>query len=385
MLACISRSSSSITSPIGEGEDSSSRGRQNLLSSLGTLLFLLAPPAISLLLPGVASASGGTLSGGALDLFRQFLGGVEGLGPWGPVAFVLVVMLCEMVPLFPTQPLSLASGLLFGAINGALVMLLGVTLAAVNAFLIARGVGRPLAQKVIEWEMKSHEGKEDGSEEGGGEGGMASKMSEVQRTIERGGLWQQITAITLLRLTPVVPFSASNYLLGLTPVQLPAFLGGTVGGMTVWSVLYASLGGASRKLLDNGADIGSLLADLGGKASAMSANIAGYSLVIIGGVAVVYFVKIMVQKKSATSPSSTMPLAGTESIASSNSDNWQKQQQQQQQQSSPQGQSSEAGSKADAPASTAGARGSPQAQAQQQQQQQQLRGTPQANDALQNK
>eukprot|EP00967_Tisochrysis_lutea_P027246 scaffold31556_cov21-Tisochrysis_lutea.AAC.5 len=36
-------------------------------------------------------------------------------------------------------------------------------------------------------------------------------------------------------------------------------------------------------------------ADLGGKASAMSANIAGYSLVIIGGVAVVYFVKIMVQ------------------------------------------------------------------------------------------
>eukprot|EP00983_Pelagomonas_calceolata_P056231 1144499-Pelagomonas_calceolata.AAC.1 len=126
-------------------------------------------------------------------------------------------------------------------------------------------------------------------------------------------------------------------------------------------------------------------ADLGGKASAMSANIAGYSLVIIGGVAVVYFVKIMVQKKSATSPSSTMPLAGTESIASSNSDNWQKQQQQQQQQSSPQGQSSEAGSKADAPASTAGARGSPQAQAQQQQQQQQLRGTPQANDALQNK
>lgn len=61
-----------------------------------------------------------------------------------------------------------------------------------------------------------------------------------------------------------VPFSASNYLLGLTPVQLPAFLGGTLGGMAVWSVLYASLGGASRKLLDNGADIGSLLTGGGG-------------------------------------------------------------------------------------------------------------------------
>lgn len=42
---------------------------------------------------------------------------MEGLGPWGPVVFLLVVMICEMVPLFPTQPLSLASGLLFGAVN----------------------------------------------------------------------------------------------------------------------------------------------------------------------------------------------------------------------------------------------------------------------------
>lgn len=73
---------------------------------------------------------------------------VESLGPWGAVLFVIVVMLFEMVPLFPTQPLSLASGLLFGTGKGALLMLTGVTLAALNAFLLARGVGRPLAQRV---------------------------------------------------------------------------------------------------------------------------------------------------------------------------------------------------------------------------------------------
>jgi uncharacterized membrane protein YdjX (TVP38/TMEM64 family) len=39
---------------------------------------------------------------------------IEELGPAGAVLFVVVVMLFEMVPLFPTQPLSLASGLLFG-------------------------------------------------------------------------------------------------------------------------------------------------------------------------------------------------------------------------------------------------------------------------------
>ncbi len=54
--------------------------------------------------------------------------------------------------------------------------------------------------------------------------------------------------------------SASNYILGLTPVQLPALLGGTVAGMSIWSLLYASLGAASRKLLDEGTDLEVLLA-----------------------------------------------------------------------------------------------------------------------------
>lgn len=54
--------------------------------------------------------------------------------------------------------------------------------------------------------------------------------------------------------------SASNYLLGLTPVQLGPLVVGTVAGMSVWSILYASLGGASRTLLESGADLDVLLA-----------------------------------------------------------------------------------------------------------------------------
>jgi uncharacterized membrane protein YdjX (TVP38/TMEM64 family) len=40
---------------------------------------------------------------------------IEGLGPLGPAAYTALVCCCELIPLFPTQPLSLASGLLFGA------------------------------------------------------------------------------------------------------------------------------------------------------------------------------------------------------------------------------------------------------------------------------
>jgi uncharacterized membrane protein YdjX (TVP38/TMEM64 family) len=54
--------------------------------------------------------------------------------------------------------------------------------------------------------------------------------------------------------------SASNYLLGLTPVELGPLVVGTVAGMSVWSILYASLGGASKVLLESGADLDVLLA-----------------------------------------------------------------------------------------------------------------------------
>ena len=39
---------------------------------------------------------------------------MQALGPWGPGLFILTVLCCEMIPLFPTQPLALSSGLLFG-------------------------------------------------------------------------------------------------------------------------------------------------------------------------------------------------------------------------------------------------------------------------------
>ena len=65
-----------------------------------------------------------------------------------------------------------------------------------------------------------------------------------------------------MRLTPVIPFSASNYLLGLTPLPIAPYLTGTLVGMSFWSVVYASLGGASRAVLRAGVDPDQLLAEL---------------------------------------------------------------------------------------------------------------------------
>jgi uncharacterized membrane protein YdjX (TVP38/TMEM64 family) len=80
-------------------------------------------------------------------------------------------------------------------LQGALYVVVGVTLAAINAFSLSRGVGRPLAEKIIAAEV----GKEDA-------GLIARQLAAVNQAIESGGFAQQVTAITLLRLTPVVPF-----------------------------------------------------------------------------------------------------------------------------------------------------------------------------------
>lgn len=132
------------------------------------------------------------------------------------------------------------------------MVLIGVTLAATNAFMLSRGVGRKLAQRMLAAEIGESSSSNSNNP-------VAAKLAEVQEVIKNGGFWKQLSAVLLLRLTPVVPFSASNYLLGLTPVQVPAFLMGTIAGMTPWSIAYASLGGASRTMLDGGMDLGTLL------------------------------------------------------------------------------------------------------------------------------
>lgn len=145
---------------------------------------------------------------------------IQSLGPAGPLLFIATVSVFECIPLFPTQPLSLASGLLFGIGPGAAFNLCALTIASTTAFTISRRAGREASEKLIEEETAS----------GGNAGLLARKIADVEAVIEEGTPLQQTLAIFLLRLTPVVPFSASNYILGLTPVPYAPFVAATVTG-----------------------------------------------------------------------------------------------------------------------------------------------------------
>lgn len=172
-------------------------------------------------------------------------------------------------------------------------MLTGTTLAAIIAFTIARGVGRTLAEKIIASESNS-----SSSSSSDNEGTSSNNITEqnaltdhlatiIQNKIQKGTWLQQATAIFVLRMTPVIPFSASNYLLGLSPMPLSSYLAGTVVGMSFWAVGYASLGGASRSLLIHKGGVGTLVGELLHRASDLTGDVtvAGLSAaVVVAGV-----------------------------------------------------------------------------------------------------
>lgn len=149
---------------------------------------------------------------------------VQSLGPLGPAAFVASMALCECIPFFPTQPLSIGAGLLFGAGSGAVLNLIGLCSASTLAFTLSRTAFRGFAEAVVKAET-------GGEENGAGKANpVKDQIEKAQQLIENGGPGQQFTAILLLRLTPIVPFSASNYVLGLTPVPYAPFLAATIVG-----------------------------------------------------------------------------------------------------------------------------------------------------------
>lgn len=224
--------------------------------------------------------------------FELILKTTDALGPLGGAFFVLSVVLCECIPLFPTTPLSLASGILFGPQKGALLILGGTTIASVIAFSVSRGFGRPIAERIISAEMASHD-EEDGPSI------IQQKLQDIEGVIERGSFWQQAGAVLAMRLTPVIPFSASNYLLGLTPLPVAPYLTGTLVGMSFWSVVYASLGGASRAVLRAGMDPDQLLAELletTGNVTSKAGVAAFLGIALVGAV---YFGKGLLADKEA--------------------------------------------------------------------------------------
>ncbi|MDZ7629769.1 MAG: TVP38/TMEM64 family protein [Gemmatimonadaceae bacterium] len=140
---------------------------------------------------------------------------VDDLGVWGPAAFIGVYALA-CVAFVPASLLTLAAGALFGVVKGTVFVLLGATLGATGAFLIARYVARDWVSARVQRD---------------------ARFAAIDAAIAEQGR----KVVFLLRLSPVIPFNVLNYALGLTQVRLTDYVVASVG-MIPGTVLYVYTG-----------------------------------------------------------------------------------------------------------------------------------------------
>ncbi len=151
------------------------------------------------------------------QLIRQF---VDSLGMWGAATFVALYIIAALFFL-PGSAMTLAAGALFGAVQGTLLSLVGATLGAAAAFVVARYVaGGWVRQKV------------------------SGRLEAVVKGVEDEG-WK---FVAFTRLVPIFPYNLLNYAFGLTRIKVSHFTLASFVTMLPGAAAYAYLGHAGQQL-----------------------------------------------------------------------------------------------------------------------------------------
>jgi uncharacterized membrane protein YdjX (TVP38/TMEM64 family) len=147
---------------------------------------------------------------------------IQGMGPVGMVLYAAVYVVA-VVLFVPGLPLTLGAGFLFGFWRALVLVSIASTAAAALAFLIARYLARDAVERMAK---------------------KNPKFAAIDRAIGKEG-WR---VVALLRLSPLVPYSLSNYFYGLTSVRFGHYLATSWAAMLPATVLYVYLGAAGRTI-----------------------------------------------------------------------------------------------------------------------------------------
>ncbi len=157
---------------------------------------------------------------------KSFTGWVRHLGVPGAFVFVGVYALAAVLFL-PGAIFTIAAGLVYGIAGGTAVALVGATLGASLAFL----TGRYLLRKRIESSFKKNK-----------------KFAAIDKAIGKQG-WK---IVALLRLSPLIPFNASNYFYGITSIGFVPYVLASFCGMLPGTLLYVYLGAIGQAGIGGG-------------------------------------------------------------------------------------------------------------------------------------
>ncbi|AFS71690.1 TVP38/TMEM64 family protein [Exiguobacterium antarcticum] len=136
-------------------------------------------------------------------------------GMWAPILYILLYTIRPLI-FFPASVLSITGGLAFGALMGTVYTVIGATLGAVVAFLVAKKLGTGLIKQ------------KDG----------AGKVEQIQRQLEKNGF----IYVLIFRLLPIFNFDLISYAAGLSKVRLLPFFLATLIGIIPGTFAYNFLG-----------------------------------------------------------------------------------------------------------------------------------------------
>lgn len=140
---------------------------------------------------------------------------IRGLGAMGVVVYAGLYVVATLVGL--ATPLTFAAGAIYGPIGGVAIVSPSSVTAATICFLL----GRFALRKQIEAKVSKN-----------------AKFAAIEKAIATNGF----KIVTLVRLSPVFPFTLLNYGLGLTNVKVRDYVLGSFLGMLPATAMYVYFG-----------------------------------------------------------------------------------------------------------------------------------------------
>lgn len=188
------------------------RGPQHLVSRWRTMrrwrLFGLLPLALAVVL----------LAGPLREVMLRFGHWFADAGIVGVVTYFALFSVGSLL-IAPGSALTLLAGFAYGVAPGFAIAVPAASLAAWVNFVFARAVGK----KWVGQRLKDY-----------------PRLQAISRAAETEGMsW-----VILLRLSPVIPFSVLNYVMGVTQIRTRDFLLGTIVGKAPSVLAYVYLGSA---------------------------------------------------------------------------------------------------------------------------------------------
>ncbi|TAM71643.1 MAG: TVP38/TMEM64 family protein [Microbacteriaceae bacterium] len=145
---------------------------------------------------------------------------VTSAGLLGVIGFVLGYALTTLAPV-PKAVLSVLAGLIWGFWVGAITVYIGALLGAACAFFLGRWLGREAIERFT-----------------------GTRVARVDDLLRRRGF----LAVLGARLVPVIPFTAINYVAGLTAVRRRDYALGTAVGIIPGDMAYVAIGAYGLQL-----------------------------------------------------------------------------------------------------------------------------------------